>query len=174
MLGLDILLLVTFELITLFICLSLQHCTPVDPRPTTGSSPSIRTYEFAFRLDSNNGKQPPMNLGEIFVVHSPGWKQPTCLGMIGSNDINSTFLADQKIDDGDAMDLFKLWICVCGDEMIDTGWLPEHDMVRKFQSAEFTAWLLACNKFIKYNFPASNQSRPDIRMEASRPRLYMQ
>jgi hypothetical protein len=89
-----------------------------------------------------------MNLGEIFVVHSPGWKQPACLGMIGSNDINSTFLADQKIDDGDAMDLFKLWICVCGDETNDTGWLPEHDMVRRCRCSEFTAWFLSCCKFI--------------------------
>jgi hypothetical protein len=102
----------------------------VDPRPITGSSPSVRTYEFAFRLDSNSGLQPPSNLGEIFVVHSPSWKQPSCLGIIGSNDINSTFLADQKVDDDDSYDLFKLWICICGDPVDDTGWLPDADMVR--------------------------------------------
>ena len=103
----------------------------MDPKTTATSSPCVRTYEFSFRLDSNNGLQPPTNLGEIFVLHSPSWKQECCLGIIGSNDINSTFLADQKVyDDDDSKDLFKLWVCVCGDPLDETGWLPETDMVR--------------------------------------------
>ncbi len=103
----------------------------MDPRPTTGSSPSVRTYEFAFRLDTNGGAQPPLNLGEMFVVHSPLWKNRSYMGIIGSNDINSTFLADQKVGDEDSNDLFKLWICSCGEYIEDAGWVPEKDMVRR-------------------------------------------
>ena len=94
--------------------------------------PSVRTYEFAFSLDaSNDGLQPPCNLGEISAVHSPSWKQPCCLGIIGSNDINNTFLADQKIDDDDSYDLIKIWICVSSESVEGSGWLPESDMVRR-------------------------------------------
>lgn len=64
------------------------------------------------------------------MIHSPSWKQKCCLGIIGSNDINSTFLADQMIEDDDSLDLFKLWICVCSEPMEDSGWLYEADMVR--------------------------------------------
>lgn len=90
----------------------------------------MRTFEFSYSLDSNNGLQPPGNLGEIFVIHSPSWKQKCCLGIIGSNDINSTFLADQTIEDDDSFDLFKLWICVCSEAIEGSGWLYEADMVR--------------------------------------------
>lgn len=74
-----------------------------------------------------------MNLGEIFVIHSPAWKkQSCCIGIILSNDINSTFLADQRLDDDDSHDWFKLWMCVCSKPKEKTGWLPEADMVRMF------------------------------------------
>lgn len=117
--------------------MKLRHSIPVDPRPISNCNPSVRTYEFSFSLDSNNGLQPPGNLGEMFVIHSPSWKQKCCLGIIGSNDINSTFLADQTIEDDDSFDLFKLWICVCSEPLENSGWLYEADMPTKNPDGSF-------------------------------------
>jgi len=106
--------------------LYLRSCTPVEPKNI--SSASVRLYEFAFHLKSKSTR-PPTNLGEMFVIHSPSWKQSSCcLGYIGSNDINSTFLTDQKTDDEDSFDLCKLWISVSNTVIENSGWLSESDL----------------------------------------------
>ena len=107
--------------------LHLRSCTPVEKRSL--SSASVRLYEFAFHLN-NKTFRPPTNLGEMFVVHSPSWRQSSgCLGLIGSNDINSIFLSDQKTEDEDVFDLCKLWISVSKDLVENSGWLPQSEMV---------------------------------------------
>ncbi len=67
------------------------------------------------------------------MLYSPSWKnQRCCIGIIGSNDVNSTFLSDQKLDREDSYDLFKLWVCVCSEPKEETGWLSGADMVWLF------------------------------------------
>ena len=107
--------------------LTLRSCTPVEPK--TSSSATARLYEFAFHFDSNNVR-PPTNLGEIFALYSPSWDKSTCcLAFIGSNEINSTFLSDQKYEDEDSYDLCKLWVSVSNTHIEHSGWLPENEMV---------------------------------------------
>lgn len=107
--------------------LFLRNCTPVEPK--SSSSASVRLHEFAFQIDPNNTR-PPTNLGEIFAVYSPNWNQTNCcLGFIGSNDINSTFLMDQKTENENSFDLCKLWISVSSKVVENSGWLPETEMV---------------------------------------------
>ena len=105
--------------------LFLRSCTPVEAKAS--SSSSVRLYEFAFHLGSE-GMRPPTNLGELFAIYSPSWKQP-CLGFIGSNDINSTFLSDQKTECEYYFDLCKLWISVSNTVVEHSGWLPKSEMV---------------------------------------------
>jgi len=121
--------------------LFLRNCTPVEPRnSSTSSSPSVRLYEFAFYFDpKKNTQRPPTNLGEIFAIYSPSWKQSfCCLGFIGSNDINSTFLTDQKVDNDDSFDLCKLWICVSNSSIENSGWLPESEMPSRRGDGSFS------------------------------------
>lgn len=103
-----------------------KSCTPVEKKSTTtSSSPSVRMYEFTFApIRKRNQPLPPSNLGELFALYSPSWKHSSsCLAYIGSNDINSIFLADQKIDQKNAYDLLKLWVCVSRTTLDNTGWL---------------------------------------------------
>jgi hypothetical protein len=110
--------------------MKLRYCIPVEPKSTSAAQ-VVRTYEFSFSLEGFNSSSPPSNLGEIFVVHCPSWTQATCLGIIGSNDINTTFLADQKLGN-DENDLFKLWICVCSSLSEKApGWLQECNLPSK-------------------------------------------
>lgn len=110
--------------------MKLRSCIPVEPKSTSAAQ-IVRTYELSFSLEGFNSSPPPSNLGEIFVVHCPSWTQATCLGIIGSNDINTTFLADQKLGN-DENDLFKLWICVCSSSSEKApGWLQECNLPSK-------------------------------------------
>jgi hypothetical protein len=108
--------------------LYLRSCTPVEPK--TASSSSVRLYEFAFHVDCNKFR-PPTNLGEIFAIYSPSWKR-SFLGLIGSNDMNSTFLKDQKTENEDSFDLCKLWIGISNADVQNSGWLPESEMVSMY------------------------------------------
>eukprot|EP00957_Ditylum_brightwellii_P150106 11431140-Ditylum_brightwellii.AAC.1 len=72
---------------------------------------------------------PPVNLGEVYVVHSPSWtKTKCCIGLIGPNDVNTIFLQDQKIYDDEQSAPFALWMCITSGEQGDTGWLTESDL----------------------------------------------
>lgn len=113
--------------------MTLRHCIQVDRISIQPDNcPSLRTYEFAFQVDTRSSKQLQRNLGELFAIHSPHWEHKTCLGMIGSSPISTNFLSDQMIDDNDSFDLFKLWICVSDEDVPETGWLPKSDMPSQF------------------------------------------
>ncbi len=141
--------------------LYLRSCTPVEQK--TLSSESVRLHEFAFHLNSKDIK-PPTNLGEMFAIYSPSWKQSSCcLGFIGSNDINSTFLTDQKTEDEDAFDLCKLWISVSNKAVENSGWLPKSEMVSydfvrntSFSSCEMSMQSITQCSFSYCNKPPRN------------------
>ncbi len=106
--------------------LLLRTCTPVEPK--SSASASVRLYELAFQHDSTHTR-PPGNLGELFVLYSPTWKQQrSCLGCIGSNDMNTTFLTDQKTENEDSFDLCKIWVCI-SNSPANSGWLSDTEMV---------------------------------------------
>lgn len=110
--------------------IKLRSCIPVEPK-STSKTQSVRTYELSFSVEGFSSSPPPSNLGEIFVIHCPSWTQKTCLGIIGSNDINTTFLTDQKVGN-DENDLFKLWVCVCNASVEESpGWLKDENLPSK-------------------------------------------
>ena len=125
--------------------LYLRSCTPVEPKTT--SSASVKLYEFSYYLD---GQRPPTNLGEMFAIFSPSWNR-CCLGYIGSNDINSTFLTDQKTEREESFDLCKLWVAVSNSMVQNSGWLSESEMVSKY----FYNPICYVSAFVSLNFLCS-------------------
>ena len=93
----------------------------------------MRTYEFAFDIDRQSSSiDPPSNLGELFVLSSYSWKKSgSCIGLIGSNEMNSTFLQDQKLVEENNFSQFKVWLCVSSNNYENTGWLAESDLPPK-------------------------------------------
>ena len=110
---------------------SLQTVTAVDKREVTHVANSAKTYEFGFRFSSEQKHLPSNNVGDVFVLYCEEWtKTKCCIGIIGSNDINATFLQDQKIcssrdDNGNT---FSLWVCCVSKDNENTGWLAKEDM----------------------------------------------
>uniref|UniRef100_A0A7S4S262 Helicase ATP-binding domain-containing protein n=1 Tax=Ditylum brightwellii TaxID=49249 RepID=A0A7S4S262_9STRA len=111
--------------------MNLRSCTAVDHTSHTSNPPYQKTYEFGFDVqkDKDDMIYPPVNLGEVYVVHSPSWtKTKCCIGLIGPNDVNTIFLQDQKIYDDEQSAPFALWMCITSGEQGDTGWLTESDL----------------------------------------------
>ena len=110
-----------------------KSCTPVDPKRTVGALSTVRTYEFAFDIDRQKTSiDPPSNLGELFVLSSCSWKKSgSCIGLIASNEMNSTFLQDQKLVEENNSSQFKVWLCVSSNTYENTGWLAESDLPPK-------------------------------------------
>jgi len=123
----------------------LQTVTPVDAKSVVHATNSPRTYEFGFQLIrtfpnsfnspkiSNNGNNTsiPSNLGDVFAIHCESWTNTKCcIGIVGSHDIHSTFLQDQKIaqEEEKSEELFTLWLCSVSKDNEQTGWLSNADM----------------------------------------------
>jgi hypothetical protein len=123
----------------------LQTVTPVDAKSVVHAANSPRTYEFGFQLirtipnsftspkisNNSNNSSIPSNLGDVFAVHCQSWTNTKCcIGIVGSHDIHSTFLQDQKIaqEEEKSEDLFTLWLCSVSKDNEQTGWLSNADM----------------------------------------------
>lgn len=126
--------------------MEIKTCIPLDSKTVnTSSSAVIKTYELGLKMHSISSSSsssvkrtsinPPMNLGELFVIHSPEWKTTggsCCLAVIGSDDCNSIFLQDQRYNSD--YSLFKCWVCVSTDpaHCKSTGWLHSNDLPERF------------------------------------------
>lgn len=124
----------------------LQTVTPVDTKSVVHAANSPRTYEFGFQFirtitnsstypkigNNNRNNSPiPSNLGDVFAIHCETWtKTKCCIGIVGSHDVHSTFLQDQKIvqEEEKSEDLFNLWLCSVSKDNERTGWLSNVDM----------------------------------------------
>ena len=112
--------------------LNLLQITPIEPKLSNAVS-QHRLYQFSFLSDKSNNSHPPINSGELYVLHSPSWKVSNrcCLAFIGSGDSANLHFLDQKCSNIDDYDLVKLRLCVSGSNISGNtnGWLPESDLV---------------------------------------------
>ena len=116
--------------------LHLHSFNPIEPEASIYSQSSQhRLYQFSFLSDKSNTSYPPMNAGELYVLHSPSWKHSNkcCLAFVGSGDSNNLYLLNKRCSDKNRYDMLNLNLCVYtstpGAGGSSTGWLPECDLV---------------------------------------------
>lgn len=123
----------------------LHTLTAVDATSVAHAANSPRTFEFGFQpitstnysstksenSNSSSINTIPSNLGDVFAIFCEEWTNTKCcIGIVGSHDINSTFLQDQKIVEEEEKNekLFTLWLCCVSKDNEQTGWLANADM----------------------------------------------